>query len=226
MKKTVLLFFGAVLFINSQFVFSQDRQGTARFLEITGTVEIQEPGSAAWTPAAAGMSIGKGTVISTGFKSTALISLENSSLTIRPLTRLTLEEIVQRGNNEEISLYLRSGRVRAEVTPPAGGNTDFRIRSPTATASVRGTAFEYEPPYLTVEDGQVQYTSESGETANVNQGEKSYIDEKENRVVPPFETATALITPILPELSSTGSNSTSSPVMPPQDNVSVGPDWQ
>jgi hypothetical protein len=232
MKKAVFCFLVIVFFINGRVVFSQDRPGAVRFLEVTGTVELQEAGSSTWAPAAAGMVIGKGTVISTGFKSTARISLENSTIAIRPLTRLTLEEIVQRGSGEEVSLYLRSGRVRADVTPPAGGNIDFTIRSPTATASVRGTGFDFNPPYLLVDDGQVRYTGVNGATANVNPGERSYIDEKENRVVPPSETTTTLFTPTLPELDSTGGNSASSPVifppvisLPSKGDMDVGFEW-
>jgi hypothetical protein len=171
------------------------------------------------------MTIAKGAVISTSFKSTALVSLENSKLIIRPLTRLTLEELVQREGGEEVSLYLRSGRVRAEVSPPAGRKTQFTVHSPSVTASVRGTAFEFAPPHLTVEEGRVQYTIANGETLNVDRGEESYLDEADNRLVPPFEIAKTLFSPSFPELNNTGGGSfSSSPVVGPA-SVETGFEW-
>ncbi|MDR2303979.1 MAG: FecR family protein [Treponema sp.] len=239
MKKTALCFVCAVFFINGQNVFSQERTGQAQFLSISGTVEVQEPGSVTWKPAEAGMVVGKDTVISTGFRSSAHVSLENSSLIIRPLTRLTLEEIVQQEDTEEVKLYLQTGRVRAEVKPAAKGRIGLTMRAPIATASVRGTVFEFDTVNLTVESGQVQYSGVNGQTVYVDQGEWTYVDESENRIVSPFETATTLLTPVIPELQNTGGDSTSPPVnvsppafSPPETepdsiggDVDVGVEW-
>ncbi|MDR2110832.1 MAG: hypothetical protein LBP32_05940, partial [Spirochaetaceae bacterium] len=113
-------------------LFAQNNQ--ARFIELAGKVEIKGENSANWVSAAPGMEIGRDTVVSTGFKSTARIGVGNSVLTVRPLTRLTLAELAQRGNDEAVDLYLETGRVRAEVSPPSGGKTDFTVRSPSLTA--------------------------------------------------------------------------------------------
>ncbi|MDR0557924.1 MAG: hypothetical protein LBG43_08695 [Treponema sp.] len=84
-------------------------------------MEIKAGGAAAWVPATPGMEIGRDAVVSTGFKSTARISVGNSVLIIRPLTRLSVAEIAQRGNDEAVDLYLETGRVKAELSPPSGG---------------------------------------------------------------------------------------------------------
>jgi hypothetical protein len=180
--------------------FAQD----ARFIDLSGNVEIKAGGSAAWVSAAPGMEIERGTVVSTGFKSTARISLGNSILTIRPLTRLTLAEIVQRENDEAVDLYLETGRVRADVSPPKGGGTDFTVRSPSLTASVRGTAFEFDTRQIRVEDGRVLLAGTNGQAVYVDGGEHSYIDETQNRLVPPFEAELASLTPALSGLEDTG----------------------
>ena len=39
-------------------------------------------------------------------------------------------------------MFLMAGRVKAEVTPKEGEKAEFKVKSPTATASVRGTGFE------------------------------------------------------------------------------------
>jgi hypothetical protein len=66
---------------------------TARIQQITGTVEIKAPRAAEWEAAAAGQALDKASLISTGFNSTALIGIGNSAVLVRPLTRLSLEEI-------------------------------------------------------------------------------------------------------------------------------------
>ncbi|MDR1250221.1 MAG: hypothetical protein LBK63_13085 [Treponema sp.] len=97
-------------------VFAQE--GQAVILEAQGTVEIRDGDSTEWRAAAPGDTIKKNAVIATGFKSIALIALGDSRLIVRPLTRLTLDELIQRDAVEEASLRLRTGRIRAEVRPP------------------------------------------------------------------------------------------------------------
>jgi hypothetical protein len=185
-------------------LFAQNNQ--ARFIELSGNVEIRAGNSVNWISAAPGMEIGRDTVVSTGFKSTALIGVGNSVLTIRPLTRLTLAELAQRGNDEAVDIYLETGRVRAEVSPPSGGKTDFTVRSPSLTASVRGTAFEFDTRQIQVENGRVLFASANGQAVYVDGGEKSYIDETQSRLVAPFEAELASLTPNLPGLGDTGND--------------------
>jgi hypothetical protein len=183
---------------------AQERQ--AVILGAQGTVEIQDEGLPEWRAVTPGDTLGKNAVISTGFKSNALVSLGDSRLSILPLTRLTLEELVQRDAAEEAGLYLRTGRVRADVRPPAGSRTDFTVRPPIATASVRGTDFEFDTRHLYVDNGRVLLEGSNGQMVYVEGGQRSYIDESEQRVIPPFEAEAALLTPTLSELTNTGSN--------------------
>jgi hypothetical protein len=207
-------------------VFAQE--GQAVILEARGTVEIQDGGSAEWRVGAPGDAVGKNAVISTGFRSTALIALGDSRISVRPLTRLTLEELVRRDTAEEVSLHLRTGRVRAEVKPPVGGRTDFTVRSPIATASVRGTSFEFDTRHLYVNEGRVLLEGGNGQMVYVDEGQRSYVDESEQRVMPPFEAEAALLTPALSELASTGSDTGSyAPVIttPGVTPVSIEAEW-
>jgi hypothetical protein len=202
MKKTLLCFW---LLICTAAAFSQNLQ--ALFVEVSGTVEIKEAGSSEWKTAAPGLSVGGNTVIATGLKSSAVIVLGSSRLEVRPLTMLTLEELTQRGGGEETSLYLRTGRIQARVNQPTGLSVDFTVKSPTVTASVRGTSFEFDGINLWVENGMVLLANPKGQKVYVAEGQQSRVDENnQNRIVPPFELETALLRPIIPELASTGSN--------------------
>jgi hypothetical protein len=179
-------------------------QENAFFREVSGTVEIKASGSTAWANAAAGDRIEKNTLVSTGFRSTAVIVLGNSVIMVRPVTRLSLDEIIRNQSGEQVNLYLQTGRVRAEVNPPSGGKIDFTVRSPTATASVRGTSFEFDTENLWVDEGRVQYALDNGRGASVAAGGMSYVDETNNTVINPFEAAAELLAPALPPGSGSG----------------------
>jgi hypothetical protein len=80
------------------------------------------------------------------------------------------------------------------------------VRSPIATASARGTSFEFDTRRLYVTNGRVLLEGGNGQIAYVDEGQRSYLDESEQRVIPLFETEAALLTPALSELINTGSN--------------------
>ena len=134
---------------------------TAMITEVAGKVECKLPGSD-WRPAKAGDILSAGSFISTGFKSTAILKTESATLTVKPVTRLSLEELVKSEGTTKTRMFLMAGRVKAEVTPHEGENTEFKVKSPTATASVRGTGFEFDGHCLLVNHGVVQFESESG----------------------------------------------------------------
>jgi hypothetical protein len=159
---------------------------SGRIQSLLGTVEIKAAGESDWKPAEEGAVLEKDTFISTGFKSAAVIALGNSTVTVRPLTRLSLEEIISRENEETVLLNLRSGRIRSDVKPPAGGKVDFTVRSPTATASVRGTVFEFDTLNIRVSEGIVFLAPErGGNSAQVNAGQSGYVDVSSGEVKPP-----------------------------------------
>jgi hypothetical protein len=215
---------GTLLFARNSYA-----QETAFFRELRGTVEIKAPGSAVWVNAAAGDRIERNTLISTGFKSTAVVVLGNSVITVRPLTRLSLAEIIRNQSNEQVNLYLHTGRVRAEVNPPAGGKTDFTVKSPTATASVRGTSFEFDTENLRVDEGRVQYSVANGRGALVNAGGISYVDETNNTVVSPFEAAVEFLVPAPPPGSGSGGpvGDNTPAILPPLGaDVGIGFGWE
>jgi hypothetical protein len=209
------------------FTLSLHAQEIAFFREISGTVETRTPGSTGWTNAVSGDRIEKDTLVSTGFRSTATIVLGDSVITVRPVTRLSLEEIFRNQTNEQVNLYLHTGRIRADVKPPAGGRTSFTVRSPIATASVRGTSFEFDTEHLRVDEGQVQYSVANGRQVYVAGGGMSYVDEPNNTVVSSFNVAEELLTPALPPGSASGGPvGDNAPVMPPSSvNVGVEFGW-
>lgn len=120
-----------------------------------GKVEYKVEGGD-WKPAKNGDVVRAGTTISTGFKSSIRIKLSaNTVVTVKPVTRLTLEELVKTDGGSQTKLFLASGRVNAKVNPEHTDIVDFKVRSTQATASVRGTSFEFDGFNLLLLEGKM-----------------------------------------------------------------------
>jgi len=148
--------------------------------ELTGEVELKRSGASAFVPASAGDAVSSNTIVSTGFRSTAIIAIGSSLITVRPLTRLTLAEIQSAETTENINVNLQSGRVRVEVKPAAGTKTNFTVQSPSATASVRGTSFEFDTHNLSVIEGRVSFQGLRGSSRPISAGFRSNVDRDGN----------------------------------------------
>jgi hypothetical protein len=216
---SALLLIGSLGF--AQYAAAQ--QGIIR--EVVGKVEIKAPGGD-WVAAEPGQRIENATVISTGFKGTARIGLGNSILTVAPLTRLTLQEIreAQQGGGERVALELQTGRVRADVKPPAGGRTDFTVRSPSATASVRGTVFEFDGKELSVDEGRVRLAGGDGTGVNVSAGHSVATDPATGKTPSVAETVTAALAPPAPAGVVNGA-APSAAAPPGNGDIEVGTVW-
>ena len=148
---------------------------TGRIKELAGTVELKHAGAAAFVPAKAGDAVPKDTIVSTGFKSSALIEAGSSVITVRPLTRLSFAELASSGGTETINVNLQTGRVRVDVNPPVGTRTVMSVRGPSATASVRGTSFEFDTYSITVLHGKVAFQTNQNESARPGRNQETAV---------------------------------------------------
>ena len=196
-----VILFCMIQLVMPAIVFAQS--GTIR--ELTGTVEIRRPGQAGFTAARQGDTISSDTIISTGFRSTALIAVGSSILTVRPLTVLTLTEIQSMAGTETINVSLQAGRVRVDVNPPAGTRANVDIHGPVATASTRGTSFEFDTRTLTVYNGVVAFAGQRGGTMLVSAGSTSHVTES-SRAADPIQVAITSLMPAPVAGSDTGLN--------------------
>jgi hypothetical protein len=169
----VLLLTVAVCIVFAQGVSSPGGVGVIR--ELTGDVQLKFAGSNDFVAARAGNEVAQNTIISTGFKSTAIVVVGGTVITVKPLTRLSLAEIQSTSELETLNVSLQTGRVRVDVNPPAGMRASTTLQSPSATASVRGTSFEFDTINLTVNEGTVAFSGNIGPTAMVSAGAASFI---------------------------------------------------
>lgn len=164
-KRTAILF--CLFFAGSMAaLFALDGQ----VVTVNGKVEFQDS-TGIWKQLRQGDIIKSGTMISTGFKSEATLKLGASIITVRPLTRMTLTELIERENSVDTELYLEVGNVKAEVNSLNNKRNGFTVKSPVATASVRGTVFEMGDE-LRVTQGKVEFSTPVGQVRTGNAGQQ------------------------------------------------------
>ena len=137
----------------------------------TGKVEIKTGSS--WIMVTEGMELVPGSMISTGFKSNAVLDLGSSEIFVKPLTRMSLDELSKSGNTVKTNLNLSLGRVKANVKTSEGLKHNFTLKTPVSTAAVRGTVFESGVRSLDVESGSIRYANMIGQQVTVLGGTSS-----------------------------------------------------
>jgi hypothetical protein len=157
--------------------------GTAAFGQVRATVENLSgkvevrPQGGGWSAAQEGQRIARGSTISTGFNSRATLRLADSLLEVEPLTRMTLEDLVETSDTVSTDVFVRVGRTRANVRTAEGVRSNFRMRSPITTASVRGTEFRFDTRRTEVTEGTVTVANFLGRETNVGQGGAAVVQE-------------------------------------------------
>jgi len=221
-KKTALSFLLVITALGLAQTGAFAQNGKIR--ELSGTVELKNPGSADYVSAKIGETVSQRTVISTGFKSTALIEVGSALLTVRPLTRLTLTEISASSGAETINVHLQAGRVRVDVNPPAGTRASMSVSSPSATASVRGTSFEFDTRNLYVDHGTVNFRGSRGAGILVSAGSSSWIKD-DGKVTHPIEAKNMNLRPPAPMGSDNGGGVLGGGPVPVKAEFSISLDY-
>jgi hypothetical protein len=214
-------------------VFAQNSQYGV-ITELSGTVELKPAGTTSFTAAKTGDTIALDTIVSTGFKSTAVITVGSATIIARPLTRLTLSEITASQGSETINVNLQAGRVRVDVKPPAGTKASFTVQSPHATASVRGTEFEQDTRNVQVSEGTVAYRGTSGPAVLVPAGSSTRVSAASSagsaptKVQDPIVNTVAALAPLPPvgtETSAPAATAGTVITAPVHTSVNVGLDF-
>lgn len=117
----------------------------ATVVSAKGKTEIQKGDK--WIPLQVGSTISKGSVIQTGFKSELILKIKNSTITVAPLSRLTFEQLSSSNSKDTTRVFLDTGSLKSNVKKTSDRRVGFTVRSPVATASVRGTSFDFTNAY-------------------------------------------------------------------------------
>jgi hypothetical protein len=143
-------------------------------------VELQRNESG-WEPASAGIELANGDRVHTGFKAGVTLTFpDGSRLHIGPMTLLEIRDISRGPGGEgaiSARLLLKTGEVKLQVNRSTGAAGDFEVKTPTTTASVRGTKFSvaYDGTATTVAvtESSVQVTANNGASVVVTAGSET-----------------------------------------------------
>lgn len=138
MKKTLRLLLAAA-FIMAGFTVSAATMD-ATVVSVKGKAEVMQGSS--WEALSVGNTLHKGDVIQTGFKSELIIKIKDSTVSVASLSRITIEQLAEKSDKDETRLFLDTGSLRSDVKRTEDRRVGFTVRSPVATASVRGTVME------------------------------------------------------------------------------------
>ncbi len=200
----VVLVLGAVAFLFPP----RDRGLTAAFaaaLDILNTdIAAQAGGSSEFTPALDGDLLAGGDVVKASTEGRAVLAFfDGSSLTVDPdgvVKITTLDPIDNGGIRATVEQSL--GRTWAFVSKLKTADSRFEIKTPTSSASVRGTAFETIVERLPDGTFSVTYKVDDGSiVVTANAGGQTTVTANTQVTIGQGQTAPAAPTPIPPSTS-------------------------
>jgi hypothetical protein len=164
---------------------------TATIESVKGEVAVRQ-GSAAWQPITAGRALATQDEVFTGVDSEATIRFsDGSAMSLRELTQVLIGTLLKGGGKKQADIQLRVGEIKAQVTKEKAVDTDFSIRTATATASVRGTEINevsFHPArgmFTDLKTGALLVTSRRGSTMT-RPNDRARVDPG-GRLQPPHE---------------------------------------
>lgn len=137
MKRIVLAFMVILLYAIPAYSLE-----IGKITELSGDVSYREKNNIPYLTAKKGISLQKGYWVKTGSDGWAVVTLiDGSKLTLANSTEIELTELVIGKNKKEGVFGVAQGKLRASVTRIAGEKVDYKVKSPTAVAGIKGTDF-------------------------------------------------------------------------------------
>lgn len=148
-----LLFTGLILLFTASGAFA-----AISVVSVKGKVAYKDGG--VWKSLSKGQTLAEGAKISTGMNSYAVLNIDGATVKIRPLSMIRVNKNTLKGDSSNTSLGLKYGSVSAKIPKLRKLKTVFKVSTPVATSSVRGTEFDvsYGPQWgmiIYVIDGNV-----------------------------------------------------------------------
>jgi hypothetical protein len=125
------------LFVLTAILFTVTAQAAIQVVSTKGEAAFLS--GTQWKPLVKGQTIAEGTKLSTGINSSAVLNIDGSLVTMKPLTSIKIYRNSVNPSTKETSLGLQYGTVQAKVDKVSKVRTKFNISTPVATSSVRGT---------------------------------------------------------------------------------------
>lgn len=138
-----------------------------------------------------GVELAKGQQLTTGVDSEAKLAFADGSvMVVSEMSQLLVADLLTSGSRSQVAVQLKMGEVAAQVNPKHAFQTDFKITTPTGTASVRGTEIRqvsYHPARGTevaLKSGSLLVENNNGQQTSMQSGDTSRVDNQGNLVTP------------------------------------------
>jgi hypothetical protein len=118
-------------------VISSEAFAKISVISVRGRVAYKS--GAKWVPLRKGMKLREGVKISTGVRSYAVLRLNRNVMRVRPLTMIKIYQNQLTKNSSRTRIGLKRGSLRARIKKGKRVRTVFKVSTPVATSSVRGT---------------------------------------------------------------------------------------
>ncbi|HNT37300.1 MAG TPA: FecR family protein, partial [bacterium] len=161
--------------------------GNANVVSVSGEASMQMPPATEWQAVEAGASLPQGTQIRTEPAASVLIEFKPGHRSqIAGGSFVTLSELsyAEEQGPEKTTVDLAVGKILSNVKKLRTTNSEYSVRTPTASAAVRGTVYEvvYDPgtrhTQVKVLEGLIHLESRIGTrlSGEINEREKSGVD--------------------------------------------------
>lgn len=151
-------------------------------------VNVKHAKATEWVQSEVGQPLFNNDTLKTGEDGFAVLHfMDNSVVKVKPNSEIVVKGEVTDKNNTAFRLVVNTGGIFINVTKRLTGQSVFEVKTPTGVASVLGTSFETKvsnmiSTYL-VHSGLVSVAAlNSGQTVQVNRGNKASIDEEGNSI--------------------------------------------
>lgn len=133
-----MIFVATIVILSFGHFVSADEIG--KFVSLEGNVDIVKTGAAEAVPATVGKTVAPGDIIRTKSQSKAELKFDDATtLKIAESSRVEIKEYgIENGKRRDATISLERGSIRVVVAKSAGNN-DFKIITPNASGSVKGT---------------------------------------------------------------------------------------
>lgn len=145
----------------------------AQVVSFSGKAEVLADGN--WKPLSVGYNLASGDVVQTGFKSSLTLKIKDSTVNVEPLTRMTVEKLSENSEKDNVRLFVNAGGVSSSVKKTGNKKVGFTVRTPVATASVRGTEFSVQNNF-----DSAKVETKSGSVAVWNEKNVVSVDDDES----------------------------------------------
>lgn len=161
------LLFLVYIFLSYGIILNAEARVVAAISSMKGNVKIRDANKRKYDIAYKGQMIKTGDWIKTGKKVfVAIVFLDGSNVKIQSNTEIEIKSSRITAKELKTQMYIAEGQAWSKVSQQKNG--EFKIKTPTAVASVKGTEFDVEfddlaeSTTLTVLEGEVEFGNELG----------------------------------------------------------------